>query len=108
MRWEEVFDKYFIISGDPERVLVFIPGSYKENTSIRFAWTTKEDVENGLDISSLNRVNYGLYGKEKEEPSDTFNNWEYIVPISKEERICKKIRMMEERWKRFKKSKTSQ
>lgn len=106
MQWSEVFGKYFIISGRFEtNVLVFIPGTYN-GEGIQYAWTTVEAIEAGLDYSSLFPILFRLYGDEAHAPGSQFDNWKPMVQLSQEERVCRKIRVMEERWKRFQKKKT--
>lgn len=104
MEWSEVFDKYFIIKDRPEEVLVFIPGSF-DSYSIRFAWTTVEAIEAGLDINMLSAIRYYLYGHELEGPSSVFKDWRPMQTPSPQERVCRKVRMMEERWKKFQETK---
>ena len=105
MQWSEVFDKYFIIKGRLKiDVLVFIPGTYN-GESIRYAWTTVEAIEAGLNYSSLVSIPFRLYGAEARRPGSQFDNWRPMVQLSQEERVCKKIRVMEERWRKFQKKK---
>lgn len=106
MKWEEVFDKYFVINHDTHRVLVFIPGSY-DGSSIRYAWATREAIEDGVNVFTLYSHTYILFGAEIKHPSNLFNDWFPMETISKEERICRKIRVMEERWKKFQETKAA-
>lgn len=105
MQWSEVFDKYFIIHGRlGTDVLVFIPGTYT-GESIRYAWTTVEAIEAGLDYSSLVSTLFRLYGDEARRPGPQFDNWRPMVQLSQEEMVCRKIRVMEERWRKFQEGK---
>ena len=100
MEWSEVFDYYFIIENSPSRALVFIPGSHTGG-HIEYAWTTVEDIHNGLDYSLLSNTTYSLMGDERLRPGNTFKNYHEIIKLSKEERICLKIKKMDERWGRY-------
>lgn len=104
MQWFEVFDKYFIINGRLTDVLVFIPGTYN-GESIRYAWTTVGAIEAGLDYSSLVSTLFRISGDEASGTGSQFNNWKPIKQISQEERVCRKIRVMEERWRKFQEGK---
>lgn len=105
MQWSEVFDKYFIINGRlGTDVLVFIPGTYT-GERIRYAWTTVEAIEAGLDYSSLISFHFTLCGDEVRAPGSQFNNWKPMEQISQEERVYRKIRVMEERWKKYQENK---
>lgn len=104
MQWFEVFDKYFIINGRLTDVLVFIPGTYN-GESIRYAWTTVGAIEAGLDYSSLVSTLFRISGDEASGTGSQFNNWKPIKQIPQEERVCRKIRVMEERWRKFQEGK---
>lgn len=104
MQWSEVFDKCFNFANG--MVLVFIPGSYT-GTSIRYAWTTREIIDSGLDYSLLSPLNYSIGFEEIRGPGGQFSKWEYIKLISQQERICNKIKVMEDRWKKFQDHKKS-
>ena len=106
MKWEDVFDYYFILETNPSRALVFIPGSYT-GEHIKYAWTTMEDIHNGLDHSLLSNTTYSLMGDERLRPGNTFKNYREIIKLSKEERICLKIKKIEERWGRYQANKRS-
>jgi hypothetical protein len=97
MKWEDVFDKYFIIRHETDRVLVFVPGSYTGD-SIRYDWTTVEDLENGVDPTSGYTTTYGLYGEERDAPGELFQDAHPIVKLTQEEKVCKKIKVLEERF----------
>ena len=100
MKWEDVFDKSFNIRGIPGKVLVFLPGTYT-GSHISYVWTTREEIERGTDFFSLPVFRYGLHGAELEKPGDGFSSHQPMKTLSQEERVCRKIVLMEERWKKF-------
>ena len=100
MKWEDVFDKSFNIRGSPGKVIVFLPGTYT-GSHILYVWTTLEEIDCGIDFFSLPALRYGLYGAEINKPGDIFQSYQYLVKMSQEELVCKKIVIMEERWKKF-------
>jgi len=106
MKWKDVFDKSFNIQSSPNEVLVFLPGTYT-GSRISFVWTTLEEIERGVDLFSLPLHRYELYGDEVEKPGDTFQNYQPLVRLSQEELVGRKIRIMEERWKKFQVAKKS-
>ena len=100
MKWEDVFDKSFNIQGSPDKVLVFLPGTYT-GSHISYVWTTLKEIERGIDLFSLTVLRYGLYGAEVKKPGYVFSSHQPLVRVSQEERVCRKIKVMEERWNRF-------
>jgi len=100
MKWEEVFDKSFNIRGTLNEVIVFLPGTYT-GSHISYVWTTLEEIERGVDLLSLPVHHYGLYGAEIHKPGAIFQDYQYLVKMSQEELVCRKIQIMEERWKKF-------
>jgi len=100
MKWEDVFDKSFNIKSSPGKVIVFLPGTYT-GSYISYVWTTLEETECGVDLFSLPVHRYGLYGTERERPGDIFSSHQPMKTLSQEERVCQKIVIMEERWKKF-------
>jgi len=100
MKWEDVFDKSFNIQGSPGKVIVFLPGTC-DGLHISYVWTTLAEIERGIDLSALPKLRYGLYGAEREKPGAIFSSHQPLKILSQEERVCRKIVIMEERWKKF-------
>jgi len=100
MNWEDVFDKSFNIRGTPGKVIVFLPGTY-DGLHISYVWTTLAEIERGLDPSTLPKLRYWLYGAEREKPGAIFSSHQPLKTLSQEEKVCRKIVIMEERWEKF-------
>jgi len=100
MQWSEVFDKYFIIDGMQNSVVVFIPGTLTDS-NIKWAWVSKDAINDPIDYSLLYQTTYACYGSEKDGPGYQFQKWRPLKVLSQEERVCNKIKVMEERWNRF-------
>jgi len=105
MKWEDVFDKYFIINRYEGSVLVFIPGSYRGG-SIEFVWTSIKNIEAGVDLQTFNRTIYNIDEWEISGPSlRTFGDWIPMVVLTQEERVYRKIKVLEERFNKHRKKK---
>lgn len=104
MKWRDVFGKAFMKKGWGGFAMVFVPGTLTAD-EVRFLWVPLEDLESGIDLSER-AFTYPYPFSLLDGPKDSLTReWRPIHFLTKEDKLCRKVRQMEERWGVFQRSK---